>query len=53
MSLLSEAKTILPCLHVWQWEEREDGNYFVCANCHKALEYNPEDLNDIESEIEK
>lgn len=41
----------LPCMHTWEFKIEADGDYFVCTECHRSVEYDPADLADIEQEM--
>lgn len=46
-------KQPLPCIHVWEFKNEEDGFFFVCKNCHKRYEYDRSELADMEHELEE
>ena len=45
----------LPCRHIWKFIHVEDqygiDAYFECAHCHKQQPYEPEELADMEQEM--
>ncbi len=55
MTTINEIKTPLPCRHVWVFHHNLDqyglDDYFECEHCHKQAPYCPEDLADIEQEM--
>jgi len=38
-------------MHVFKFSREADGDYFVCTECHRSVEYDPSELAEIEEEM--